>query len=174
MPSAKNIQLKEEYRELLSEKPNFIMTRYTGLSVAEITDLRRKLNEQNVQYKVIKNRIFQRALQENDDLKDLKCAKEITGAVAVAMIADDFPAVAKVLKEYAKENDHLEFIAGVMEAKYYEADQVSQMAELPSKEQSLAMLSGLLNAPATNIAGMMNQIMSSLARAIQAVGEKNG
>ncbi|RME88576.1 MAG: 50S ribosomal protein L10, partial [Candidatus Hydrogenedentota bacterium] len=158
----------------LEEKPDFIMTRYTGLSVADITDLRKKLREHGVEYKVIKNKIFQLSLKEKEKYKDLEVAQNLTGAIAVAMVDKDFPAVAKVLKEYGKENEHVSLVGGVMDATYYDAEQVSQMAELPSKEQSLAMLASLLNAPATNIAGMMNQIMSSLARAIKAVGEKNG
>lgn len=172
MPSVKKQELKESYNNILEEYPDFILTRYSGLDVEHVTDLRRKLTEKNVSYKVIKNNIFLLSLKEKSGVKDFP--EELKGPLAVAFTKENLPSVAKVLKDYSKENEHLQIVSGVMEDNYYDAKGVEAIASLPPKEESLAKFAAALNGPTTQIAGLMNQIMSSLARAIQAVGEKNG
>ena len=173
MPSAKKITLKESYLDSLEKSPDFIMTRFSGLDVESMTELRAKLREKGIEYKVIKNRIFKLALKEKglpegfveDDLRD---------PVGVAFTGSDLPAGAKVLKDFGKGKDDFKIMAGVLEAKYYDEKQIEGFANLPSKEQLLATIAAGLNAPATQIAMLMKQIMSSLARGIQEVGKKNG
>lgn len=174
MPSQKNIDLQQNYSDTIKSSPNFILTRYTGLSVSQITDLRGKLREKGVTYKVIKNNVFKRALQETPEIDGFPYDSTFEGPLAVAFVAEDMPSAAKVLKEYAKEQDKLQIVAGVMETTYYDASGVESIASLPSKEELLATLAASLNSPATKMAGVMNNIMASLARAIKAVGEKNG
>ncbi|MCB1199691.1 MAG: 50S ribosomal protein L10 [Leptospiraceae bacterium] len=174
MPSQKKINLQEDYSSHLSQSPNIILTRYSGLTVAQLTTLRGKLREKGVVYKVVKNNIFQLALKASQDLKDFPYDSTFEGPLAVAFANEDVPGAAKVLKEYAKEQDKLQIVAGVMEQTYYDANGVEAIANLPSKEQLLATLAASLNSPATKIAGLVNNIMASLARAINAVGEKNG
>ena len=174
MPSNKKIELKEQYSELLADHPDFIMTRYSGLDVEKMTDLRRQLSEKNVPYRVIKNNIFKIALQERDDIQGFPMDETFVGPLGVVFIKEDVPAVAKVLKQFAEKNEHMSMVSGVMESNYYDAKGVASIASMPSKEESLATLASALNSPARNIASLMNQVMSSLARAIQAVGEKNG
>lgn len=172
MPALKKIKLKEKYSEILQNQPDFILTRYTGLDVQNITNLRRKLSEKGVTYKVIKNNIFLISLKEKSKIEGFP--QDIQGPVAVAFTNEDLPSVAKLLKDYSKENKQLEIMSGVMENQFYDAKGVEEIATLPPREESLAKLMAALNAPTTQIAGMMNQIMGSLARAIKAVGEKNG
>lgn len=172
MPSLKRKELKTSYSALLNEYPNFILTRYTGLDVAHMTELRRKLNKEEVSYKVVKNNIFLLSLKDQGTIENFP--DTLDNPLAVAFVKDNLPSVAKVLKDYGKENEKLQIVAGVMENQFYEGKEVEAMASLPTKEESLAKLAGALNGPATQIAGLMNQIMSSLARAVKAVGEKNG
>lgn len=174
MPSLKNKELIEKYNGYLQESSNFLMARYSGLSVSEITNLRAKLHEQGLKFTVIKNNIFKLALQAREDLEDFPYDSTLQGPIGVVFAGEDVPAAAKTLKDYSKENEKFQIMSGVMESKFYDEKGVEALAGLPSKEELLATLAASLNSPATKMAGVMNNIMGSLARAIKAVGEKNG
>lgn len=173
MPSQKKIELLDRYTDTLNEKPNFILTRYTGLNVEQITDLRRKLYEKGFRYTVLKNNIFNLAISKREDLAEYPSEK-IEGAIAGVFSDEDLPGAAKILKDYSKNNDKLQIMSGVFESKYLSDKEVEGIAGLPSKEELLAQIASSINAPASQLASMMNTIMASLARGIKAVGEKNG
>lgn len=174
MPAAEKTELKDEYLSILKSKPNFIVTRYQGLDVAQISVLRRKLREAGGSYKVVKNNVFRLALKESGVANDFPYDSTLQGPNAIAFASDDVPAVAKVLRDFGKENDKLKVVAAVMESTYYDEKGVATIADLPSREQVLAQLAAMLNAPATKIAGTLSNIMASLARGIRSVAEKNG
>lgn len=174
MPSAEKTELKDEYASILKSKPNFIVTQYQGLDVAQISNLRKKLREAGGSYTVVKNNVFSLALKESGVVQDFPYDSTLKGPNAIAFASDDVPAVAKVLRDFGKENDKLKITAAVMESTYYDAKGVATIADLPSREQVLAQLAAMLNSPATKIAGTLNNIMASLARGIRSVAEKNG
>ncbi|MFZ5627810.1 MAG: 50S ribosomal protein L10 [Spirochaetota bacterium] len=174
MPSAEKTELKDEYASILKSKPNFIVTQYQGLDVAQISTLRKKLREAGGSYTVVKNNVFSLALKESGVVQDFPYDSTLKGPNAIAFASDDVPAVAKVLRDFGKENDKLKITAAVMESTYYDAKGVATIADLPSREQVLAQLAAMLNSPATKIAGTLNNIIASLARGIRSVAEKNG
>jgi len=174
MPSQKKIALKEEYSEILGKYPEFILTRYQGMNVEKISALRKSLREENAPFKIIKNNIFRKLIEENTQIEGVNGEKTFVGPIGVAFTNNNMPAVAKVLTNFSKENEAFTIISGVMGDKYYDKAAVDAIANMPSKEQSIATIMAGLNTPARNIASLMNQIMSSLARGIKAVGEKNG
>lgn len=174
MPAAEKTHLKDEYAALLKSHPNFIITQYQGLNVAEISALRKKLREAGGAYTVVKNNVFSIALKESGVAKDFPYDSTLKGPNAIAFASDDVPAVAKVLRDFSKDNEKLKITAAVMESTYYDAKGVATIADLPSREQVLAQLAAMLNAPATKIAGTLNNIIASLARGIKSVAEKNG
>ena len=174
MPSAEKTTLKEEYSAVLKNHPNFIVTQYQGLDVVAISNLRKKLREAGAKYTVVKNNVFSLALKESGVAKDFPYDSTLKGPNAIAFTGADVPAVAKVLRDFAKENEKLVLTAGVMESTYFDAKGVKAIADLPSKEQILAQLAAMLNSPATKIAGTLNNVIASLARGINSVAEKNG
>ncbi|MBN8222672.1 MAG: 50S ribosomal protein L10 [Spirochaetes bacterium] len=174
MPSAEKTTLKEEYSAVLKNHPNFIVTQYQGLDVVAISNLRKKLREAGAKYTVVKNNVFSLALKESGVAKDFPYDSTLKGPNAIAFTGADVPAVAKVLRDFAKENEKLVLTAGVMESTYFDAKGVKAIADLPSKEQILAQLAAMLNSPATKIAGTLNNVIASLARGIKSVAEKNG
>ncbi|MDH4200840.1 MAG: 50S ribosomal protein L10 [Spirochaetia bacterium] len=174
MPSQKKIDLFEQYTQLLTNNPDFILTRYQGLNVAKMSELRKELHKNKAPYMVVKNNIFKRVIGERSDLTGFPSDTVLHGPVGVAFIKGDVPVVAKVLKKFSQDNEKFKLVSGVMESRYYDEAGIKGIAELPSREESLATFARTLNTPAQNIASLMNQIMSSLARAIKAVGEKNG
>ena len=173
-PSADKKSLHAEYVELLKARPNFIVTHYQGLDVVAISNLRKKLRDAGASYTVVKNNVFSIALKDSGAAKDFPYDSTLKGPNAIAFAGKDVPAVAKVLRDFSKENDKLKITAGVMESNYYDAKGIATIADLPSREQILAQLAAMLNSPATKIAGTLNNVMASLARGIKSVAEKNG
>ncbi len=160
-------KLKEE----LQEKKNFILTHYSGIKVKDLTMLRRKLRAAGADYKVVKNNLFRRAMKEAGYVS---MENYLKGPTAIAFVKEDVGPVAKILKEFKKEMELFSIRAGMMDNAVYSAEQIETIADLPSKEVVLAQLMGLINAPLTNIATGVNQVIASLARGIKAVAEKQG
>ncbi len=160
----------KDLAEKLEKRGNFIITNYSGVKVNDLAVLRRQLTEKNAQYKVVKNNLFKRALEQSgyENIDEF-----LKGPVAIAFAGEEAGDVAKTLKEFAKTNDKFSFTAGVIDKVVYDESQIKRIADLPSKEVLLSQTMSLINGPATGIAVGMNQIMASLARGINAVAEAN-
>ncbi|MCO7176827.1 50S ribosomal protein L10 [Sporolactobacillus kofuensis] len=142
-------KIVDEIAGKLKDSVATIVVNYRGLSVAEVTELRKQLREANVDYKVYKNTFARRAtaiagLSELDDA--------LKGPTAVSFSNDDVIAPAKVLYNFAKEHEALEIKAGVIEGKLTSVDEIKALAELPSREGLLSMLANVLQAPIRNFA----------------------
>lgn len=157
--------------EKLREKSNIIFTDYSGVTVGQLSDLRRKLRESDADYKVVKNNLFKRALREAgyEGVDDY-----IKGPVAVAFTGETVAETAKVLKEFGKGVESFSYTGAVLDNVVYDESQVAKIADLPSKDQLLSQSMSLINGPATHIAMGMKQIITSLARGIKLVAEQNG
>ena len=176
MPSVKNQETLSELKTILAEKKNFVVTTYSGLTVEQITDLRGQVREQGSKFKVIKNNLFRIALKESGEHDGVleKLDSQLKGPVAVAFTEENMPALSKVLVKYAKDSEPVDIKAGCMDGGFLSGADVKAIATLPSREEMLGIIGRGLNTPATQIASGVNQIMSSLARGIKAVAEKNG
>lgn len=142
-------QIVDEIAGKLKESVSTIVVNYRGLSVAEVTELRKQLREANVDYKVYKNTFVRRATALTD-LTALDSALE--GPTAVSFSKDDVIAPAKVLYNFSKDHEALEIKAGVIEGKAVSLDEIKSLAELPSREGLLSMLANVLQAPIRNFA----------------------
>jgi len=158
----------------LEENNNFILVAYSGLTVKAMEDLRKKLREVNSSMKVIKNNLFLRAVRESGSHKqpDLTGKTEYKGPMAAIFGGENLPSIAKVCKEFKKGNESFAIKGGYFSGQVLSSGDVESIAGLPSKEELLAVIARGINTPATQIASGMNQIIASLARAIQAVAEK--
>lgn len=139
----------EEITEKFKNSVSTIVVDYRGLNVAEITELRKQLREAGVEFKVYKNTLTRRAAEaaELTEINDV-----LTGPNAIAFSNDDVVAPAKILNNFAKENEALEIKAGVIEGKVVSLDEIKALAELPSREGLLSMLLSVLQAPIRNFA----------------------
>lgn len=176
MPSVKNQERLSELKSILAEKKNFVVTTYSGLSVDEITDLRGQVREQAGRYKVVKNNLFRIVLKESPEHAGVleKIESDLKGPLAVAFTEENMPGLSKTLVKFAKDSEPVDIKAGCMDGGYLSGAEVKQIATLPTREEMLGIIGRGLNTPAQKIATGMNQIISSLARGIKAVGEKNG
>ena len=157
-------ELIETLQSTLSEAAAVVVTHQTGLTVAESSDLRGRMREAGAGFKVTKNRLTKIALQgtKYEDISDL-----FTGPTAMGTSADPV-AAAKVLVNFAKENDKLTVIGGSLDGKVLDKAGVEALAKLPSLDELRAKLVGLLNAPATQVARVTQAPAAKLACVIQA------
>jgi large subunit ribosomal protein L10 len=136
----------DELHKKLGSAKSFYLTDFSGLTVKKVTELRRRLRKAGVEYVVVKNTLAERAL-EGLDLPS-NTADFFKGPTAVAIGLEDPIVPAKVLVDFAKENDNKPAMkAAVVDNKAYTADQVERLSKLPGREQLLSQLAGVMEAP---------------------------
>ncbi len=155
---AKKAEVVKQTVELLNNAESAIVVDYRGLTVAEVTDLRKQLRDAGVKMSVIKNKILDRAV-EGTDYEDLKST--FVGPTAVAFSDEDPIAPAKILKNFADDHGALEIKGGFIEKKVKTLDEINEYATMPSREDLLSMLASALQDP-----------MRKIARAVKAVADK--
>lgn len=163
MPSAKALESKKQIVAELNEKINGatagVLVDYKGLTVEEDTLLRRKLREAGVEYKVIKNTLINLAL-EGTGLEGLRDCLE--NPTAIALSNDDVVA-AKVIGDFAKENEKLEVKMGFLDGSVMSKDEVIALGKIPGKETLIAQLACGINSPLTKLAVVLGQVAEKLA-----------
>ena len=144
-----------EIEDKLKSAATVVVVDYRGLSVGQVTELRKNLREQGIDFKVYKNSMSRRAA-EAAGLEGLN--EHLTGPNAIAFSTDDVVAPAKILNDFAKVNKELEIKAGVIEGVLASADEMKALAELPSREGLLSMLLSVLQAPMRNFAAITKAV----------------
>ena len=159
----------EAMKENFAKAKVAVVTEYRGLSVEEITKLRRALQKENSDYMVTKNTLAKVA-SKGTQFEVLE--EVLKGPVAIAFGFADEVAPAKVLKKFIKESKKGQIIAAAMDGKLLNAKETEVLADLPSKEELYAKMLGCINSPATGIAGAINAVMSGLVRAMDQVAKQ--
>jgi large subunit ribosomal protein L10 len=161
------VEIVADLKQLLQESQLAIIVDYQGLSVAEITDLRRRLRPSGTTCKVTKNTFMQLAIAQNEDWQPM--TQFLKGPSAFLLVKEDVAGAVKAYQAFKKDTKKTEFRGGVMQGQALNEDQVKAIADLPSKEQLMAQVAGALNSLATKLAVGINQVPSSLARGINEV-----
>jgi len=156
-------------RETFQEMTLVVVTHQTGLTVAESTDLRRKMREAGAAFKVTKNRLTRRAL---DGTRFSALTALFTGPTAIAYSTDPV-AAARVVVEFAKGNDKLVVLGAGFGAEILDVDGVKALAALPSLDELRARFIALLQTPATRVAGVLQAPAGQIARVVGAYGSKD-
>jgi large subunit ribosomal protein L10 len=157
-------QLVVELKEKLGGAKALYYTDFTGLNVKSMTELRRRLRKQGVEYVVIKNTLALRAVNESGLV-----GERLRGPTGI-VVAKDAVAAAKVLTDFAKENDKRPSVkGGLFDGRAVDAAQVAKLANMPSREQMLSQLGGYMQAPMTQFATVMNSLLSNFAGAVEAL-----
>ena len=146
-----------------------VVSEYTGLSVEEITKLRRELQKEGGDYMVTKNTLAKIAIK-GTPYEVL--AETLKGPIAIAFGFTDQVAPAKVLSKFIKDTKKGEIIAAAMDGQLMSAEEAKALANLPSREELYAKMLGCINSPASGIANSVNAVMSSLVRAVAAVRDQ--
>jgi len=152
--------------ELVSKAKVAIVSDYKGLSVEEITDLRRRLQEEKGDFTVIKNTLTKIAIKgtEFEKLEEF-----LVGPSAIALGFEDEVAPAKVLTKFIKEKKKTTIKGGVLDGKILTADEVKEISNLPSKQELLAQILAGINSPAQGLVNTVNGVAKALVTAMDAV-----
>jgi large subunit ribosomal protein L10 len=157
---SKAIEMKkaivEEIADKFSRSTSAILYDYRGLTVEEVTELRKQFREAGVDYKVYKNTLVKRAL-EQAGIKGLTDLME--GPNAIAFSYDDPITPAKIGSEFAKTHKELELKAGIVEGEFFNETKVKELADIPTREALIAKLLGSLKAPVSNFAYLLQAII---------------
>lgn len=155
---AKKAVIVDEVAEKFEAAASAVIVDSRGLTVEEVTNLRKQLRDNGVEFKVIKNSILRRAA-EKQGLEGLE--EVFTGPTAVAFSNEDVVAPAKILNDFAKDAKNLEIKGGVIEGKVSSIDEIVALAKLPNREGLLSMLLSVLQAPVRNVAYAVNAVAES-------------
>ena len=165
----RKVELIKEYVEQLKESQGIVLADFQGLTVNEMSQLRHTMRPVGGRFQVIKNRLLALALKE----AEISIPEEwLIGPTAVGFCHDEVPPVAKALVEAAKEWETLRIKGGVMGTSAIGAEQVKAIAELPSREVLLAQVLGTINAPASQMAGVVANGVRQILNVLQAYVDK--
>ncbi len=155
-----------ELKEKMEGSRAFILADYRGLNVSEISDLRKRLSEEGIDFKVVKNTLTRIAASQAgyDELNTY-----LEGPTAIAFSEDDPVAPAKVLSTFAKENDKLKIKCGLLLGNLIELSDIKEIAELPPREVLLGKVVGGMQAPVYGMAYAMQGLLSKTVYALQAI-----
>ena len=162
-------QIAEDLRDRFSKVAIIVLTDYKGLDVTAMNDLRRKLRAEEIEYQVVKNTLLIRASEDNDValIKDY-----FKGPSAIALSYDDPISPAKVLSQFAKENDKLEIKVGVMNGQVLDANAIKALAKLPSREVLLGQFLSALNAIPASFVRTIAEVPRSFVSVLAAVRDQ--
>jgi len=160
--------LVAEVNEVAANSESAVAAEYRGLSVQQMTEFRARAREQGVYVRVIKNTLAKRAVSGTE----FECLSEaLKGPLLLAFSREDPGAAARVVKEFAKENDALATQAVAIGGSLYGAGDLDRLASLPNLDQARAMLLGVLQAPFAQLVRTLNEPPAMLARVLGARGE---
>jgi large subunit ribosomal protein L10 len=171
----KSLAVKNEIiadlKKTLSESQLAIVIDYKTLTVAEITDLRRRLRPKGSSCQVAKNTLMRIAVEGDKTWQPMQ--ELLTGTSAFLFVQEDMGGAIKAYQEFQKASKKTELRGGVMEGRVLKEADVKALADLPSKEQLMAQIAGALNGVATKLAVGINQVPTSIARGLKAYAEKD-
>jgi large subunit ribosomal protein L10 len=165
VPNAENTESVAELKERFAGVQTAVLTEYRGLTVRQLSDLRKQLKGASAEYKVVKNRLARIAIKDSalDGL-----GKHLTGPTGVAYTRHDPVSVAKALQAFVRSNPALTIKVGVVEGKVLEPSALKSLAELPSKEALRAQLVGALQGPMSKLVTLLTAVQGELVRVIEA------
>src|SRR6185437_9625156 len=155
----------------LEDSSASVVTEYRGLTVAELAELRQSLAAAGGDYKVFKNTLVRLAIAggPHQSLQDL-----LTGPTGITFVNGDVSAVAKALREFSRNNPNLVIKGGLIDGDVLSSGELGALADLPSREVLLARFAGLLQAPMTQLAGLLQAMPRNFAYGLSALVDQKG
>jgi large subunit ribosomal protein L10 len=153
----------------LKAAQSMVLADFTGLTVHQMTSFRAQCREKNVQCRVVKNRLA-RIAADDAELAFLK--DHLTGPTALIMGPESQVDPAKIVMDFAKDNEAMQVKGGIVDGQYLEPDQVVALSKIPSMEELIAKMMGSINSPASGLVGVTNGVAGALCRVIDAVAKQ--
>ena len=169
MPTSEKVDKVEELTAALSNAKAIYLADFTGLDVAKVTGLRNKLRDAEVGYQVVKNRLAKRAAAKAG-ISGLD--EHLIGPTAIAFTNEDPIAPAKILQDFADEDDAFSIKLGFMDGQVLSPEEIKALSKLPSREELLSKVLGSVQSPMYGLAGVLNGLLRNLVGVIGAIEEK--
>lgn len=162
-------EVVEELADKIRRQQSLIFTDITGVNVGDLQKLRRELRKQNIEYKVTKKSLIGLALKKGK--KDLDISG-FNGSLAIAFGYEDPIMPAKILSNFAKQNENLKILGGLMENKALALEEVKALAMIPSKNELLAMLINSIKGPINGFVNVLNGVTKNFIGILNAIENK--
>jgi len=167
MPKAEKVKIVQEIKEKIKNSDMVIFTDYRGLTVNELSALRKDLNKNSTVYKVFKNTMINLALAECDGLKDYQSLLE--GPTALAFTEKEFIEAAKILKNFSVKNKNMEIKGGILQSEVISLDKINFLTTLPGKEVLLAKVVSSMKSPLINFILILSAIQKNFLGVLQSI-----
>ena len=162
-------RIVSEVNEAANSALSAVLADYRGVSVEDLTLLRKTARDNGVYLRVVRNTLLRRAVEGTE----FECLTEaFVGPTILAFSQEDPGAAARVLKDFAKENDIFEIKALAVGGKLLDAGQIDVLAKLPTYDQAIATLMSVMIAPVTKLARTLNEVPSKVTRGVAAVRDQ--
>ena len=162
-------QIVSEVNQAASSALSAVLADYRGVTVEDMTALRKNARENKVYLRVVRNTLLKRAVADTE----FECIQEVlVGPTILAFSQEDPGAAARVLKDFSKENDDFEIKALSVGGQLMDASQIDVLAKLPTLDQARSMLMSVMLAPVNKLARTMNEVPSKVTRAVAAVRDQ--
>jgi large subunit ribosomal protein L10 len=162
-------EIIDRIKELVKDSSAMFLVNYSGVNVADINKLRSEFRKDGVTYKVFKNTLFKKAIEQSGGYEKLN--EQLVGMIGVAFAGENFVAPAKIIKKYFDEKQKLSFRGCYIESAFYGADQLNTIASMPTKEEIMSGIIGSISAPASGIVGVINAVIRDLVSVIDEVAK---
>jgi len=163
-------EIISEVKEMIENSTAVYLTDYSGITVGDINNIRNEFRKEGVEYKVFKNTLFKRALDESGKFE--KLSGHLIGMTGYAFSGKNPVAPAKIIKKYFDASQKLALKACYIEDQYYEGSRLNELATLPSKPEIIAGILGSLDSPASGIVGAINAVIRELVSVIDEISKK--
>jgi large subunit ribosomal protein L10 len=162
-------QIVSEVNQAATSALSAVLADYRGVTVEDMTALRKNARENKVYLRVVRNTLLKRAVADTD----FECIQEVlVGPTILALSQEDPGAAARVLKDFAKENEEFEIKALSVGGELMDANQIDVLAKLPTMDQARSILMSVMLAPVTKLARTLNEVPSKATRAVAAVRDQ--
>ncbi|HXG00024.1 MAG TPA: 50S ribosomal protein L10 [Bacteroidota bacterium] len=170
MKRSEKEQIVAEVAETVSRASALYFTDFTGLTVEQATELRRELRKAGVQYRVVKNTLIRKALEQVSGYD--KVYDRLVGPTGIAFAFDDVVAPARVIEKFSKKHEKLSLKVAVLEKQVYDGSKLKELAQLPSKKDMMASILGSVQAPLAGVPTVINAVMRDLVSVIDQLAQK--
>jgi large subunit ribosomal protein L10 len=170
-PRSDKVEVVGDLGAIFRQSQALILTNYRGLTVSQITNLRKKLRAVGGEYHVVKNTLFKRVM---GDRVTPELEKVLAGPTAIVFAQEDPVAATKALLDFLRElrRDDINVKGGYIDGKVLKPDQVTALSKLPSREVILGQALGTIQGPLNEFAGTLNNVLGEFARTLQALADK--
>jgi large subunit ribosomal protein L10 len=169
MDKNQKVESVAQIKSLIENSTAIYLVDYSGVNVEDINQLRRGFLKEDVTYKVFKNTLLKRALNEIGGFENFEPL--LVGMVGVAFSGENFVAPAKIIKNYSKDKKKFLFKGSYIESQFYGEEQLDVLASMPTKEEIMASIVGSIAAPASGIVGSISAVLRDLVSLVDEISK---